>query len=99
MGTFIPDVLTFPKPTPPQPPRLVSEAEMSLIIRYAGQLAPAHNNPLRAETISLGLMLLFCCGLRRGELLRVKLGDLDKDHSAVPRRKDWRRRQTHCRTL
>jgi site-specific recombinase XerD len=83
VGTFIPDVLTFPKPTPPQPPRLVSEAEMALVIQCARQLAPSHTNPLRAETISLGLMLLFCCGLRRGELLRVKLGDLDKDQSLI----------------
>ena len=28
-------------------------------------------------------MLLFCCGLRRGELLRIKLGDLDKDQSLI----------------
>jgi integrase/recombinase XerD len=83
VGTFIPDVLTFPKPTPPQPPRLVSETEMALIIQCARQLAPAHTNPLRAETIRLGLMLLFCCGLRRGELLRVKLADLDKDQSLI----------------
>jgi site-specific recombinase XerD len=83
VGTFIPDVLTFPKPSPPQPPRLVSETEMALIIQCARQLAPTFTNPLRAETISLGLMLLFCCGLRRGELLRVKLGDLDKDQSLI----------------
>jgi len=83
VGTFIPDVLTFPKSTPPQPPRLVTETEMALVIQCARQLAPSHTNPLRAETISLGLMLLFCCGLRRGELLRVKLGDLDKDQSLI----------------
>jgi integrase/recombinase XerD len=83
VGTFIPDILTFPKPTRPQSPRLVSETEMALIIQCARQLGPAHTNPLRAETISLGLMLLFCCGLRRGELLRVKLGDLDKDQSLI----------------
>ena len=28
-------------------------------------------------------MLLFCCGLRRGEVLRVKLGDLDKDQNLI----------------
>jgi integrase len=83
VGTFIPDVLTFPKPIPPQSPRLVSETEMALVLQCARQLAPAHTNPLRAETIRLGLILLFCCGLRRGELLRVKLGDLDKDQSLI----------------
>jgi integrase/recombinase XerD len=28
-------------------------------------------------------MLLFCCGLRRGELLRIKLGDLDRGQSLI----------------
>jgi integrase/recombinase XerD len=82
-GTFSPDILTFPKPTPPQPPRLVSETEMALIIQSAHQLSPSSTNPLRAETIALGLMLLFCCGLRRGELLRLKLGDLDRDQRLI----------------
>jgi integrase/recombinase XerD len=80
-GTFIPDLLTFPKPIPTQRPRLVSEAEMAHILQAAWQLPPSRTNPLRAETIALGLLLLFCCGLRRGELLRLKLGDLNRDQS------------------
>jgi integrase/recombinase XerD len=82
-GTFIPDILTFPKPTPAQPPRLVSETEMSLIIQSARQLPPSPTNPLRAETIASGLMLLFCCGLRRGELVRLKLGDIDRNQRLI----------------
>jgi integrase/recombinase XerD len=82
-GTFIPDILTFPKPTPVQPPRLISATEMALIIQCAHQLPPSSTNPLRAETIALGLMLLFCCGLRRGELLRLKLGDIDRNQRLI----------------
>jgi integrase/recombinase XerD len=82
-GTFIPDIRTFPKSTPAKPPRLVSETEMALLIQCAHQLPPSCTNPLRAETIRLGLMLLFCCGLRRGELLRIKLGDLDRGQSLI----------------
>ena len=78
-GTFIPDLLTFPKQIPAQLPCLVSEAEMARILQAAWQLPPSRTNPLRAETIALGLLLLFCCGLRRGELLRLKLGDLDRN--------------------
>jgi integrase/recombinase XerD len=78
-GTFIPDLLTFPKPSPAQLPRLVSEAEMARILQAARQLPPSSSNPLRAETIALDLLLLFCCGLRRGELLRLKLSDLDRN--------------------
>jgi integrase/recombinase XerD len=82
-GTFIPDVRTFPKSTPAEPPRLVSDIEMARLIQCAGQLPPSCTNPLRAETIRLGLILLFCCGLRRGELLRIKLGDLDRDQNLI----------------
>jgi len=82
-GTFIPDLLTFPKPIPAQLPRLVSEAEMARILQAARQLPPSRTNPLRAETIALGLLLLFCCGLRRGELLRLKLSDLDRNQSLL----------------
>jgi integrase len=82
-GTFIPDLLTFPKPIPAQLPRLVSEAEMARILQAAWQLPPSRTNPLRAETIALGLLLLFCCGLRRGELLRLKLGDLDRNQGLL----------------
>jgi integrase/recombinase XerD len=62
-----------------QLPRLVSEAEMALILQAARQLPPSRTNPLRAETIELGLLLLYCCGLRRGELLRLKLSDIDRN--------------------
>lgn len=76
-GTFIPDPLTFPKPAPVVTPRLISEAEMGRVLAAARQLPPTPANPLRAETIRMGLLLLFCCGLRRGELLRLRLGDLE----------------------
>jgi integrase/recombinase XerD len=78
-STYIPDLLTFPKRTAAQPPRLISEAEMARILQAARQLPPSATNPLRAETIALGLLLLFCCGLRRGELLRLKLGGFDRN--------------------
>ena len=56
---------------------------MARLIQCAYELPPSCANPLRAETIRLGLILLFCCGLRRGELLRIKLGDLDRNQSII----------------
>jgi integrase len=75
--THIPDVMTFPKPVPPQAPRLVSAAEMAKVLATTASLRPSHQNPIRAETIRLALVLLFCCGLRRGELLRMKIKHFD----------------------
>ena len=82
-GTFIPDRLTFPKPAPVLSPRLVSEAEMSRVLAVAGQLPPSAENPLHAETVRIGFVLLFCCGLRRGELLRLRLGDIQEEQSVL----------------
>ena len=76
-GAFIPDLLSFPKLTPPPLPRLVSDAEMAHILEAARRLAPSSGNRLRAETFRLGFILLFCCGLRRNELLHLTLSRID----------------------
>jgi integrase len=75
--TFIPDPLTFPRPTPARAPRLVSQAEMGALLKLAHRLVPSKVNPLRAQTFRTALMLLYCCGLRRGEMLRLKIRDFD----------------------
>jgi integrase/recombinase XerD len=75
--TYVPDLATLPKPCPHALPRLVSPVEMGRILATAKQLPPSHLSPLRGQTIHLALILLFCCGLRRGELLRMRLRDFD----------------------
>jgi site-specific recombinase XerD len=77
VGTFIPDLLTFPKPVPAVAPRLISEMEMGRLLATTLQFPPTPHHPLRAETIRIGLLLMFCCGLRRGELLCIRLGDFE----------------------
>ena len=82
-GTFIPDRLTFPRPAPVVSPRLISEAEMGRVLAVARQLPASADNPLRAETIGIGFTLLFCCGLRRGELLRLTLADIQEEQTVL----------------
>ncbi len=81
--TFIPDRLTFPKAAPGISPRLISEAEMGRVLAVASQLPPSADNPIRRETFRIGLILLFCCGLRRGELLRLRLGDIQQEQTLL----------------
>lgn len=81
--TFIPDPLTFPKVAPVVIPRLISEAEMGRVLAVVRQLPPSAANPLRAETFYIGFLLLFCCGLRRGELLRLTLADLQAEETVL----------------
>jgi integrase len=71
-GRFVPDLESFPKTLPPKPPRWVSPSEMARVLATAARLRRSHHNPLRAQTVRLGLLLLFCCGLRAGELLRLQ---------------------------
>jgi integrase/recombinase XerD len=82
-GTYIPDPTSFPKPSPPRPPRLVSGAEVGQLLAIANELPASHRNPLRAPTIRLALILLFCCGLRRGELLRLRVQDFDQHENVL----------------
>ena len=64
-------------PVPHCMPRLVSSTEMARVLATAEQLPASHANPLRAQPSGLALLLLFCCGLRRGELLRLQLRHYD----------------------
>jgi integrase len=50
---------------------------MACLLATAARLERSNDNPLRAQTIQVGLLLLFCCGLRSGELLRLQLRHYD----------------------
>jgi integrase len=75
--THIPDLTTFPKPVPQRPPRLVSAEEMANVLATVSNWPASPANPLRSETIRLAFILLFCCGLRRGELVRLQWRHID----------------------
>jgi integrase len=75
--TFIPETTVFPKAPAKHSPRLVSAPEMARLLATASGLPRSQQNPLRAETFRIALILLFCCGLRRGELHRLRLAHID----------------------
>lgn len=56
---------------------------MSRILDVVHRVPPSLSNPMRAETLGIGLVLLFCCGLRRGELERLKLNDIDLEQQLL----------------
>ena len=80
---FIPDLTSFPHPSPPRLPRLVSVSDMARVLAAATRLKPSPDNPLRAKTVGMALILLFCCGLRRGELLRLRLAHFDPEQNLL----------------
>ena len=72
----------LPKPAPVVTPRL-SRKRRWAACGGPRQLPPWADNPLRAETFYIGFLLLFCCGLRRGELLRLKSGDIQEEQTLL----------------
>ena len=77
---FVPDPLLFPAPHQPRSPYIFSESELSKLIGQAALLSRTSNSPLRPEVFRLALVLLYTTGLRRGELVRLTVGDYD-DHA------------------
>jgi len=81
--TFIPDILTFPKEHQSITPYIFSDEEIARLISAAKLLQPYERLPLRAQTLRLAIILLYTTGLRRGELLSLKLGDFSSNEETL----------------
>jgi integrase len=75
--TFIPDPQTFPRQSAPQAPCLLSSSDVARLVEATRILRPKPRNPLRRQTMRLAILLVYCCGLRLGELLRLRIEDID----------------------
>jgi integrase/recombinase XerD len=74
---FVPDPSQFPPPRPPSPPHIFSEEEILRLLCAADELCPYKCSPLYPQVARLAVVLLYTAGLRRGELVRLTLGDYD----------------------
>lgn len=72
---FVPDRLFFPLPHQPRPAYIFSKEDISRLLQVADRLDPTPASPLRAQVYRLAIVLLYTTGLRRGELVRLTLGD------------------------
>jgi integrase len=72
---FVPDPLLFPVWHQPRPPYIFSQADILRLLQVADELEPTSAAPLRAPLYRLAIVLLYTTGLRRGELVRLTLGD------------------------
>jgi integrase/recombinase XerD len=80
---FIPDIHRFPQRRPYAPPVIFGAAEVARMLAMADRLAPASSSPLRPAVMRLAVVLLYTAGLRRGELLRLALADVDPRHGIL----------------
>ena len=81
--SFLPDPRSFPANHQAAIPHIVSESEMALILKAAMDLPRWISCPFRPETIRIALLLLFTTGIRRGELLRLTLDDIDMREETI----------------
>jgi len=72
---FVPDRALLPKPHQRLQPYIFSEQEVAKLLQAAAGLRRVRSSPLRPEVFRLAIVLLFTTGIRRGELLRLTLGD------------------------
>jgi len=74
---FVPDPSQFPPAQPRRRPHIFSEDEIARLLRAARALRRWGASPLYPQVARLALVLLYTSGLRRGEIVRLTLGDYD----------------------
>lgn len=82
-GCFVPDNQLFPRHHQPVSPFLFTEEDIRRLLAQADKLEPASTSPLRRDNYRLAVVLLFTTGIRRGELVRLTLGDFDKGEKTL----------------
>ena len=74
---FLPDQESLARQKPHALPTIIEPAQVAHLLACASQLPPGSRSPVRAQVMRLAVVLLYTAGLRRGELVRLTLGDAD----------------------
>jgi integrase len=77
LACFVPDNALFPRNHQRVSPYIFTEDDVRRLLAEADKLEPTGPSPLRRENHRLAVVLLFTTGIRRGELVRLTLGDFD----------------------
>jgi len=74
---YVPPMSLFPPAHQPRPAYIFSEPQIARLLQESGRLYRVCHSPLRAEAMRLAVVLLYCAGLRLGELLRLEVEDYE----------------------
>lgn len=74
---FVPSSEHFARTAPHRPPFILEPADVARLLAAARHVQPSAGAPLRPAVLRLAIVLLYTTGLRRGELLRLTLADVD----------------------
>ena len=81
---FVPDILTFPAAEKKAKCSFIlSSKDIARLSCVARQLSPSSNGPLRPAAIRMAILILYTCGLRREELLRLKFADYNSSEGTL----------------
>ena len=76
-GCFVPDPLHFPRRTPTVQPVIIGPPEIFRMLERIEAWPDSSQHPLYKPTYRIALILLYTAGLRRAELARLALNDID----------------------
>lgn len=90
---FVPDSNLFPTPRQAIQPYIFADTQIVQLLQAAAHLrAVPSRSPLRPEVYHLAIVLLYCTGIRRGELVRLTLADYDPhEHTLLIRESKFHR--------
>ena len=74
---FVPDPLHFARMIPYRRPVILDPEHVARLLVAADTLMPTNNSPLLPAVMRMAVILLYTAGLRRGELVRLTLDDVD----------------------
>jgi integrase len=80
---FVPDLFQFPPLHQPVLAHIFTEAEIASLLHHTGSLSSSSRSPLRPQMYRLAIVLLYTTGLRRGELVRLKIRDYDSSQRTL----------------
>lgn len=74
---YVPDPLYFVRRSPHKGPVIIDPEQVARMLLAADGLAPAITSPLLPAVARIAVIMLYTCGLRRGELVRLTLDDVE----------------------
>jgi integrase len=74
---FVPDPLYFVRLCPYRRPVIIEPSQVEQMLTVADSLVPTANSPLLPGVMHLAVVILYTAGLRRGELARLVLEDIE----------------------
>ena len=80
---FLPSADGAAKHQPYVTPVIVEPGQIAHMIARASQLPRTSASPLRGPALRLAIVLLYTCGLRLGELLRLTMGDIEEQSTVL----------------